>query len=448
MDFKTRKKYYNRCNPIEPLEPHDPRNLDIDAFGKESGHRVRGINWADRLMEEIALSDQPVCKLFTGLPGSGKSTELLRLSQCLRTPDESNLFTVYINAEDFIDLHRRTEVTDILSAVLCAVISHVAKQKGERPEQALEEGYFKRLYDWLNKTEINANKAELNIPSAGKLVFEMKTRPSLRKQVRDIVSAHFSKFVKDVRDELELLNEEVRREFKCEGMVVIFDSLEKLKGLSDNWNQVLDSAEKVFGGNATYLQLPVHVIYTIPAALTNRINSEVSFLPMIKIRDKNRNPNPQGIKAARELIRKRIPDDRLREFLGDDTEARIKKLILRSGGYPRELVQMLQKVIAQQEFPISDSVLNHIITDLSNQYRSIVPGDAFEWLAEVANTKYMTIKNEDHRSTADLMLQNHAVLRYLNDELWFDVHPAIREIPGVQAAIAKLEAEQDSCDEG
>jgi hypothetical protein len=30
------------------------------------------------------------------------------------------------------------------------------------------------------------------------------------------------------------------------------------------------------------------------------------------------------------------------------------------------------------------------------------------------------------------------VLRYLNDQDWFDVHPAVREIPGVAAAIQQL----------
>ncbi len=74
---------------------------------------------------------------------------------------------------------------------------------------------------------------------------------------------------------------------------------------------------------------------------------------------------------------------------------------------------------------------------MRDDYRKIVPADAFEWLAKVATKNYLTIENDNHRQAADLMLQNSAVMRYLNGGDWFDLHPAVREIPGVQEAIAK-----------
>ena len=77
LDFKTRKFYYNRCNPNESLSPTDERNLDIDSCCEEP---VRGINWVERMAGRIELSNTPVFELFTGLPGSGKSTELRRLA--------------------------------------------------------------------------------------------------------------------------------------------------------------------------------------------------------------------------------------------------------------------------------------------------------------------------------------------------------------------------------
>jgi hypothetical protein len=39
------------------------------------------------------------------------------------------------------------------------------------------------------------------------------------------------------------------------------------------------------------------------------------------------------------------------------------------------------------------------------------------------------------------MLSNNAVLRYLNDRDWFDLHPAVREIPGVAEAIRRRKAD-------
>jgi len=31
MNFKDRKRYYNLCDPKDPLSPDDPRNVDYDA---------------------------------------------------------------------------------------------------------------------------------------------------------------------------------------------------------------------------------------------------------------------------------------------------------------------------------------------------------------------------------------------------------------------------------
>jgi hypothetical protein len=36
------------------------------------------------------------------------------------------------------------------------------------------------------------------------------------------------------------------------------------------------------------------------------------------------------------------------------------------------------------------------------------------------------------------MLANNAILRYLNDKDWFDLHPAVRIIPGVEAEVLRL----------
>jgi hypothetical protein len=78
--------------------------------------------------------------------------------------------------------------------------------------------------------------------------------------------------------------------------------------------------------------------------------------------------------------------------------------------------------------------LNRIFSEIRDAYRKIVPADAFEWLAQVAVTHYLMIQNDRHRQAADLMIQISAVLRYLNGGDWFDLHPAVHEIPGVEEA--------------
>jgi hypothetical protein len=232
------------------------------------------------------------------------------------------------------------------------------------------------------------------------------------------------------------------RDLGFRGLVIIFDSLEKLRGISTNWKEVLDSAEEVFAANAPHLRLPVHVIYTVPAALVARARmAGVEFMPMIKLKDREGEPFESGLQAARELIRKRIPDDVLGELFGPDVEERVAKLIRWSGGYPREIVRLLRETFLLSKEPVPDEDLERILGEIRSSYRLMVSSDAFEWLARVAVERFLTLENDDHRQVADRMLQNNAVLRYLNQESWFDLHPALYEIPGLQKEIARLRAE-------
>lgn len=431
MDFKTRRHYYNRCRVHESLPPDDPRNLDIDAFGPT---KVRGVSWVERLGNAIELSDKPEFLLFTGLPGSGKSTELKRLAARLSDPQLGNFLPVVVDGDQALDLTNPIDIPDILAAILYAVEEAVLRAEGRDPAQAMEQGYFGRLWSWLSNTDLELSKSEFSIPGGGpKLVVEMRSRPNLREKVRTIISAHLSSFLRKASEELTLLQTRAKDK-GFEGLVVIFDSLEKLRGTSQNWDQVLLSAERLFSGGAPYLRLPVHVLYTVPPALVNRCVEHITFLPMIKLADKDGTAFAPGLAAARELVRRRIPDDVLGELLGPEAEKRIGELIHWSGGYPREIVRLLQSALALESQPLPEADFERIFNELKDAYRKVVPADAFAWLAQVAADKYYTVLDDKHRPIADLMLSNNAVLRYVNGSDWFDLHPAVSAIPGVIAA--------------
>jgi hypothetical protein len=442
MDFETRKKYYNLCDPDEPLEPDDARNVDLDAL---QGARVRGDNWVERLAGKIELSSRPVFELFTGLPGSGKSTELRRLAARLREPEDGRIFPVLIGAEDVLDLANEIDIPDILAAILHQTEVAVLKAEGRDPEKALQDGYLTRLWSWLTRTDVSLGKeVEFAIPAGPKLVVEMKTRPKLRQRVRETVSANLTTFLAEARQEMSLLRDRVLQ-LGYRDAIVIFDSLEKLRGISTNWEKVLTSAERVFAAGAPYLRMPVHVLFTTPPALVNRCKG-IEFLPVIKLHERGGRSYRPGIDAARLLIHRRIPDEILSKLLGPNVESRVDELIGWSAGYPREIVRMIQSVILVRENPVPEPELQFILAEVWDDYRKLVPADAFEWLARVAVTNYLTIENDGHRSAADLMLQNSAVLRYLNGGDWYDLHPAVRRIPGVEEAIRDLKKKLEAAE--
>jgi hypothetical protein len=436
MDFDRRRYLYNRCLPDVPLAPNDDRYIDLDA------RRVRGIDWVARLASVIELSDSPSCQLFTGLPGSGKSTELLRLAARLERADRGNFLTIVIPAEENFDLTAEIDVPDVVLAILAGCERALLEAEGKDPDVAMESGYFRRLWDWLTRTDVHFKELAFSVAKVGSLSAELRTRPTLRRRFRETIGAHLNKFLAEVRDEFLVMQGRADALGRA-GIAVIVDSMEKLRGTSTTWDQVLESAERVFSDGAPHLRLPIHVVYTIPPALVSRKRfTDVKFIPMIKLHDHPKSGGERfqaGYDAAMELLLQRVPARDLAELFGGKTEERTERLIEWSGGYPRELVRLLNVALQSEAIPLSDDDFERLLNEVGSAYRRIIPADAFAWLARVAVERYLTLETADHRETADAMLSNNVVLRYMNNEDWFDVHPSVRRIPGVYAEILALE---------
>lgn len=451
VDKKLRARYFKRCDPRESLPPEDDRNVFDDVVAK-----ARGRDWVEVLADRIEVSELSglkACEFFTGLPGSGKSTELRRLEARLEAPDSAHLLTVYIDADLVIDLYGTIDVTDVLMAILARTEERVLKAEGKDSAIALQDGRLARFWHWLTTTEVALKGieasagAEAGIPEVGKVsmgakvVADLKTRPTLRATVRETLANHVAPFVAKAREAMEELDDRAKARGYA-GLAVIFDSLEKLQGTTESWKAVLDSAERVFSRRAADLVLPVHVLYTIPMALILRMRVPVTLLPMLKLFERNGTP-AAGFEAAREIVRKRVPDEALNTFFGPtNREARLKRLIEWSGGYPREIVRLLQNCIAEPK--LDEDLFTRILSMAGDEYRRTVLASAYPWLARVFLDKPDQILDaEEHREMVDRLLQNNVLLGYLNGTLWFDVHPAVRTLSGVHAEIEKLKEKRE-----
>lgn len=393
MDLARRKQLYNACKPEESLAPDDPRNVQLDAFG-EPGTRPRGVIWAERLASAIELADGPVFMLFTGLPGSGKTTELRRLMSLLEREDGPRMLPVRVDAEQVVDISNPVDIPDLLAPLVHEVERAVLRAEGKEPDAANSK----------------------------------------------IVARHLNEFLADARAQLEALQARARA---CgwSDIVVVYDSLEKLRGMSSNWDEVLRSAERVFGGGAPHLQMPIHTLYTVPVALAVRRNVRVTLMPAVKVRDRAGKDSEPGMTALRKLVAQRIPAAELSEVFGPEAEARINELIRRSGGYLRELVEMLRNAMLG-ELPISEHDFKRLINDIGDRYHRIIIGSDHTWLARVALDKYLAVETEAERDAADRLLLDNAIVRYENKDSWFDLHPAVREIPGVEQEVERLRRER------
>lgn len=460
MTPEARRKYFNLCDPDAPVDPDDPRASDIDLFNGIDESPVRGVVWVDELVQDLTLSDLPRCDLFTGLPGSGKSTLLRRLKRELEQEQggaSKPFLCVLVNAERWLDAASPVDIADILLAIVYEVERAVLALEGDAAEKADHDGALSRLWEWLKGTDVvlkgfDANAAaEASVPevakvSAGvKAIVELKSNPTLRTRVRDAVANRTYAFLALVRSYLAELVRRTRARGR-EGVVVIVDSLEKLRGVSSNFEDVLNSAERIFAQGAPHLRLAdptlgadaprIHVIYTVPPALAlRRAIHELRFLPMIKLRDREGHEYGPGYKAARDIIDRRIPNAALCDLFGaPNVEARCKELISWSGGYPRDIVRLLRECV-KQTAAIDDRLFARLLANASEAYRRTVTVESLAWLAEVA--LYRNLRQQDtpeHRQLIDRALSDNLVLRYRNNEEWFDLHPALLSMPGLEEA--------------
>lgn len=424
MDLARRRKLYAACTD-EPLAPEDPRNVDFDHRSEP----VRGVPWVERLAGPIELSLKPTRQLITGLPGSGKSTELRRLEVHLRG---IGILVARVDAEDAFDLTQPIDLPDIIAVLVDAAEKALQRESVLEPRS---DGFLVRVWSWLSESEVELKEVELNGGPA-RLAFEMKTRSDFRQRIRASITRHFSRFLEDARQELTNLDAKAK-DAGWQGLCLILDSLEKLRGLDANWQEVLESAVRVFGSGAPYLALPVHCVFTVPPALVYRLNADVEFMPMIKLHDRDGQRFLDGFSGLREMVRRRLADGDLAEILGPDFEALLDGLIARSGGYPREVVLALRWLIELRR-PATAADLRRLHNEDLDRLQSVVTDEEVPWLARVAVSKKLPVPNDDERPMVDRAIQNHLVLRYLNDHAWYDLHPAALDIPEIRAAIDAL----------
>ncbi len=425
MDRSKRKRFYNLCDPAEPLALGDERYADVDAFG------ARGPSWTDEVARLIELSDRPVCQLVTAPAGTGLTTELRRLAARLR--DRADLLPVHIEAKTVVDLWSPIDSADLLLAIVERTERAIADQAGKPwPSEPL-----RRFRKWIEVPEILALKTGSSSAavSAG-IVDILRDVPRARAKVRARIDADRSRFFAEVRDELTLLAHAARR-LGHTGIAVLFDGLEKLGAITSELTLVLDSAERTFGRDISAMSLPVHVVYTLPFSLLLRLETSPRVLPAIALFDRQGRRREAGFQAAREIVERRAPAPILDELFGPEHRAaRIDQLIASSGGTPREIVGRLQNAIAH---PALDGTKFALLLAMDADWlRRGIPEPAAAWLAGIHRSKSLGSVDPTERHIAESMLARGAVLPYRNGEAWVDLHPAVLRAPAVIAAMDGL----------
>ncbi len=430
----------NACSFQSPLEADDSRRIDLHALG------VRGTGYDPiiRLQTVIQTSDDPTQQMFSGFIGSGKSTELRKLAANLK---REGYTPILIDCEEYLNLNMPPRVNDLLAATAAGVDKFI-QENCQGGITAAFKSYWERLRAFLG-SEVEIEGVTLKVPEAVELQLKLTQDVSFKTKLYNHLeqNGRLSDLAKQCH---EFLDEAVAvLSNACpdsQGMVIILDSFEKVRGDYVRAEKVRHAVETIFVRDRRWLRLPCHVIFTVPSWLTffafgaAAELGRVCILPMCRLMDQHSGKRvPQGFAAMHKIIEKRMS---MEQVFGDIEP--LDDLIEASGGYPRDFLRMMHEVFLMAimdkiEPPIPSADLSRLVTEVISAQIEVYDKPIFDedlpLLVKVAKTHDVPRAKRAQAFRLAELFDHHFVLGYRNGQEWYDLHPLVRRSPKVQAAL-------------
>lgn len=406
-------------------------------------HEQQGTDPVESLRSFIELNASSGAYLFSGMRGSGKTTELRRLQyELLQTGD---FFPIYIDAKDHYNLLEELQVGDFLLTLSAAIAEFVARDSA-LGRDFIGGGYWDRFVDTL-KSDIESDGLTLEagwknlVPGvdakiAGKL--KLKDNPSFKKEVQaklrlknEALEQGAARFFADVARYIKARTGKSR-------VLLLVDSLEHLRGVTeDDSNRVFESVAALFSLHHSALRLPeIDVVYSIPpylAAISQGFAAYYSggrVFPLANVHVFNRQldevmESTTGIARMREVISRRFA-----EWSIFFDEAALNRLIVSSGGDLRDLFRLIQNCLTsarpeKMDIPFPEAVLSYAEGVLREDFR-FLSNENMAWLARVAQSKWHEMRSRKELAQLAMLLDGKSMLNYRNGEDWYDVHPLLK----------------------
>jgi KAP family P-loop domain len=421
---KILKDLYNGLLKGEPLEPNDPRYVNLSEGPEPIAALEKHIRWATNESTQF----------FSGYRGSGKTTQLKLLQKNLRN---KQFVVMYADALDYINPSGEITISELLITLAGSFNDQMEAQMGVQP---LQESYWQRIGRFLQSDiqikelnlggKVNATPAELQAT----IKAELKTPTPLRKKFQTQLEYHVSPLKAQVDQFFEDAIKAIRAKMGADTQVVfIFDSLEQLRGSAITENKVLESVQEIFNTHLERLSIPnVHTVYTVPPWLNLLLPGklQITMIYTPKLWEKaSRQEHAPGILHLKDVVQKRVNATGWNLIFGSDPDGNrhVRAMIDASGGHVRDLLRMLQSVIRNTEtLPVSDAVIQSAIAELRESYKNISIEDA-QLLDLIGRTNRLVRQNQTEINRLSLLLDLHLALYFRNGEDWYDVHPLVRD---------------------
>lgn len=418
--------FYQKCDPAEPLNPGDERYVPCDD--------VRGTDdLVARLANAVRRSDKPMHLLFTGHRGCGKSTELKRLIDRLKKPagEKRPFFVVYFEVD-----REDVDVNDVdLADVLLAIVREVGKVMRDYFHEELRPSRLSRFFEDMKSllgSEVEFNQLTLDAKVA-KFTAAIKSSPDARRQIRQALEPNVSNLIQAVND---LLTEAVTK-LKAAGyedLVIIVDNLDRIILRSIPDSQYNTHEQLFINRGAQLTQLQTHVIYTLPismlyaptaTALTTIYSKQPFTLPMVKVVGIERQINPAGLAAMRDIVQKRLTASSVASDKAFDAPETLDYFCQMSGGHIRNLLIMVRSACDYiADLPLKRGDAEKAVALMRMDFeRALNKPEFYNELRKVEETHDLPGGLDDQ-----VLMYNMSILQYINGEDCYVVNPVVRTL--------------------
>ncbi|HLO93392.1 MAG TPA: hypothetical protein VK195_03680 [Burkholderiaceae bacterium] len=370
---------------------------------------------------------------FSGQRGTGKSTELRRLEILLN--GQAGTRAYIIDALDYIGDTHPIDTLDLLLVIAAAFADRLSQDDALGRDQDPQESPLQRFTHWLG-TEVEISGVTLG---GVKAEFK-KQQQSIVQRLRAFDLSRQERVMAECRQHIGQMAEAVQRLWQAPKIVLMVDSLERLRGIGKEATEMFDRVVKVFDGDMNQLRVPgLHMVYSVPPYLPylTNIKALVQLFMLASVRvceppaKARRKPRAGGLDAMRQVVARRCP--RWRELLD---EAALDRLIMTSGGDLRQLLRRLlldtldEAAFALERLPlrVDDPILDTVVQRHRVEFESLVVQDEYPLLKGIADQNALDLHHRDELSTVAHFFDVRAVLNYRNGVDWLDLNPLLWDL--------------------
>ena len=418
---------------LKALEIGPLKKEDFDRYYVET-KEARGVDVARKLKKYfLRTKGRPKKVIFSGHRGSGKSTEIERLTRDIK--DEFLVSTYSI--EDNLDKSNVTHIDILFENVHTLCRDAIEKEDLKINEKIIEK--FNEFMKEITVEKIDTSKLEASAGAeagAGanafllnfmmKISSVLKSSHETREVVREKFDPRIEEFVTNANHLIIDIKNKLREKYDKErDILIVIDDLEKVTSFEKARELFRD-----YGGQLT--RLDCHVLYTIPIellfsehrdAICGFFDQEV-ILPSIKIDERDGSPYRPGRDALKRIIEKRMELS-----LFEDGEETLNRIIENSGGSLRDMFRIIIESSLEADEKIRPEDVDKAILLLENKFsKAMVTRERDDMDFDTLIGKLKEV-DESKDSIPDEVLVNLLyrgfVIEY-NGEGWYGVHPMVK----------------------